>query len=461
MTEIKNDLENEILSDEITLVVDPFHLDMSAIDSEAAMDEAALALDEIEFSNDESDLARVAAAVYEATEQQALEALQAAIENPGNLTGETAEEMATRLAEEIAEDQLLAKSLQEELEIPADVLGEEQAPIIVLNSSDIAEVQSYVEALLFMSDRPVSLAKIREALNSATALDFSEETCVEAIEGLCKNYEMLAHGIEIVNVSGGFQFRTKPGRAAIAQKLSKIQTARLSRGAMESLAIIAYRQPVLKEEIDKVRGVDSSYFMRVLLDRKLIAITGRSDLPGRPILYCTTETFTDVFGLADLSALPPLHELEQMIPNSESRNPENEDPAVKKMRELVSKMKTDTDAISYDPREDEKILKEIREKVNAIPTSTRTLDDQKAEQKRLEQLAKDAANGIIAVATDAAEESVAQILSQIDAQNDGASDNQNNEQTNNQFNDQGAEHLLSADPVLLPVNSEEPLQDGI
>ncbi|MGK5089745.1 SMC-Scp complex subunit ScpB [Bdellovibrionota bacterium FG-2] len=381
---------------EFAFVADPFHLDIAGIlAAQASTEELAL--------DDESVLERVADAVALSTKNQILENTQGETQEeangePGSLTGETPEEVATRLAQEIAEDQLLAKSLQEEIEIQAAMDAEVQPPAIILTTSDIAEVQSYVEALLFMSDRPVSMVKIREALSSSTGVDFAEDTCTEAIEGLCKKYEELAHGIEIVNVSGGYQFRTKPGRSAIAQKLSKIQTARLSRGAMESLAIIAYRQPVLKEEIDKVRGVDSSYFMRVLLDRKLIAISGRSDLPGRPILYVTTETFTDVFGLADLTALPPLHELEQMIPSSESRNPETEDPAVKKMREMVGKMKTDTDAISYDPREDERILKEIREKVNAIPTSTRSLDEQRAEEKRLEQLAKDEALGIIHLA---------------------------------------------------------------
>src|SRR5476651_1049559 len=101
---------------------------------------------------------------------------------------------------------------------------------------------------------------------------------------------------------------------------------------MESLAIIAYRQPVMKEDIDKIRGVDSSYFIRGLLDKKLIEITGRSELPGRPMLYGTTKEFLEIFGLKDINQMPPLRELESMVPGSQSSNPDDEDPRVKEMR---------------------------------------------------------------------------------------------------------------------------------
>jgi len=204
----------------------------------------------------------------------------------------------------------------------------------------------------------------------------------QALAGLQARYQAMHHGFELIEVAGGWQLRTKPGRAALAKKLAKVQTQRLSSGGMESLAIIAYRQPVMKEEVDKIRGVDSSYFIRGLLDKKLIAITGRSELPGRPMLYSTTETFLELFGLKDLAGLPSLRELEQMVPASQSQNPEDEDPRVREMRKLVSKMKSDTSTtLLYNPEEDERILTEIRERVQAIPTSTPYLDEQKALEK--------------------------------------------------------------------------------
>src|SRR5262249_281019 len=152
-------------------------------------------------------------------------------------------------------------------------------------------------------------------------------------------YQGIHHGIELIEVAGGWQFRTKPGRAALARKLAKVQTQRLSRGAMETLAIVAYKQPLMKEDIDKIRGVDSSHFIRGLLERKLVQISGRSEPPGRPMVYSTTQEFLQLFGLRDLDSMPPLRELEAMIPTTQTGNPEDEDPRVKEMRRLVGQMK--------------------------------------------------------------------------------------------------------------------------
>jgi segregation and condensation protein B len=216
----------------------------------------------------------------------------------------------------------------------------------------------------------------------------------QALQELQARYADPNHNIELVEVSGGWQLRTKPGRAALAKKLAKVQNQRLSAGGMETLAIVAYRQPVMKEEIDKIRGVDSSYFIRGLLDKKLIAITGRSELVGRPMLYSTTDTFLELFGLKDLASMPPLRELESMVPASQSDNPEGEDadPRVREMRKLVGQMKSDTStSLIYDPREDEKLLQEIRERVQSIPTSTAYLDEQKEMEKQAKLAAKAAA----------------------------------------------------------------------
>jgi segregation and condensation protein B len=154
---------------------------------------------------------------------------------------------------------------------------------------------------------------------------------------------------------------------------------------------------VLKEEVDKIRGVDSSYFVRGLLDRKLIAITGRSELPGRPMLYSTTDHFLELFGLKDLAAMPSLREIEQMVPQSQSQNPDDpdsSDPRVREMRRLVGQMKADTSTtLLYDPKEDERILSDIRERVKAIPTSTPYLEEQKAAEKAAKEEAGRIARG--------------------------------------------------------------------
>jgi len=273
-----------------------------------------------------------------------------------------------------------------ELPIPSAESGEDGETIeleaVPAPELDLEELQSCVEALLFLSDKPLSLKRIQELLGPSYAV----EKFQDAFSAMMQRYQSVHHGIELVEVGGGYQFRTKIGRASLAQKLAKVQTQRLSSGAMETLAIIAYKQPVMKEDVDKIRGVDSSYFVRGLMERKLIKISGRSELPGRPILYSTTDEFLQVFGLKDLSSLPPLSELEQMIPTSESQNPENEDPKVREMRRLVNEMKMNKDSIlNYDPKEDEKILQEIKDRVKAIPVSSPYLDELKA----AEQLAKE------------------------------------------------------------------------
>jgi segregation and condensation protein B len=158
---------------------------------------------------------------------------------------------------------------------------------------------------------------------------------------------------------------------------------------MESLAIVAYKQPVLKDDIDKIRGVDSSHFIRGLLDKKLIKIAGRSELPGRPMLYATSTEFLEVFGLKSLEALPPLKELESMVPGSQSGNPDDGDPRVKKMRELVASMNADHSVnLLYDPKEDEKFLTDIRERVKSIEIVTPTLQAQADEAEATKQAEK-------------------------------------------------------------------------
>ena len=348
---------------------------------EAGPEEEPAPLEFVSIAETDAQLERLSQSI--ANEESATETEQQEIE------AQLAKEQAELLAAQIAEDEALAKSMAEEAnEIDPELLAalpqrDEEGNL------DLMEMQSCIEALLFMLDKPVSAAKLQELLtaNPETATDDERpdfNLVQEALTALRTEYRRPCHGFELVEVANGYQFRTKPGRAALAKKLAKIQTQRLSSGAMETLAIIAYKQPALKEDIDKVRGVDSSHFIRGLLDKKLIAISGRSDLPGRPMLYSSTREFLELFGLKDLSALPPLHELEQMVPASQSDS-KDEDPRVLKMRKLVSDMNSDQTRLDYNPREDEVILKEIKERVSQIATSTPYLDEQKAIEKAVAQ----------------------------------------------------------------------------
>lgn len=304
-----------------------------------------------------------------------LDRLVQAISHPTEELPENTEEELknNRLEAQIAEDQALAAEQAEEI---AESLIEPSAETSEVELKlDAQEIQSCIESLLFISDKPLSLEKLHALLGPQFPLELFDQ----AMKALVQRYQAVHHGIELLEIAGGYQFRTKPGRAALAQKLAKVQTQRLSSGGMETLAIVAYKQPVMKEEIDQIRGVDSSYFVRGLMEKKLIKISGRSELPGRPILYTTSDEFLEIFGLKNLSALPPLRELEQMIPGSQTPHPDDDDPRTRDLRRMVGAMKADRSSIlHYNPEEDEKILKEIKDRVTSIPSSTPYLDELKA-----------------------------------------------------------------------------------
>lgn len=377
-SEEESEAEAEIESEIETEVA--IEAEVESIEAEA-QPEALAPLEFVSIQETDAQLASLSNAIAadEAAEQEKL------IEQTAAAEAQLAREQAELLAAQIAEDQALAKAMAEEAqEIDPELLAalpqrDEQGLL------DLHEMCSCIQALLFMLDKPVSAQKLQELLAIPAANPEDEplkpefSLIQEALTLIKDEYNRPFHGFELVEVAGGYQLRTKTGRAALAKKLAKVTQQRLSSGAMETLAIVAYKQPVLKEDVDKVRGVDSSHFIRGLLDKKLIAIAGRSDLPGRPMLYETTRDFLELFGLKDLSAMPPLHELEQMVPASQSTK--EEDPRVLKMRTLVAEMNSDQTRLDYNPREDEVILKDIRERVSQIPVSTPYLEEQKAIEK--------------------------------------------------------------------------------
>jgi segregation and condensation protein B len=169
-----------------------------------------------------------------------------------------------------------------------------------------------IETLVFMSDRPIALAKIRAAIDE----DLPLRVIHEAISRLQKGYEEGHHGIRLVEVAEGYQFRTKATYSRFVQDLFKVNSLVLTPTALEVLAIIAYKQPVGRPDIDKIRGVDSSHIVRALMDKRLVKVVGRSEEMGRPVLYGTTPEFMEVFNLASLNDLPPEHELDELATQS-------------------------------------------------------------------------------------------------------------------------------------------------
>jgi segregation and condensation protein B len=169
------------------------------------------------------------------------------------------------------------------------------------------EKVAVIEALLFASETPLTAERMAEILP-----DTEKKEIVSHLEVLMREYEARGGGICLQEVAGGFQFRTRTDLALWIRKLKAGRPAMLSPAAMETLAVVAYRQPLVKSEIDRIRGVDVSGALKGLLDKKIVRIVGRKDVPGKPIIYGTTRKFLEVFNLRDLSELPTLRELKDL-----------------------------------------------------------------------------------------------------------------------------------------------------
>ncbi len=167
-------------------------------------------------------------------------------------------------------------------------------------------VRTVVESLLFVTDKPVTLDQLHEA----TGIDRQRlQTALEQLGGIHRDG---VSGIVLTEVAGGWQLRTDPDSGEFVRRFLRVKPQRLTRAALETLAIIAYRQPVTRPEIEDVRGVDSGAVVKALLERRLIKILGKKDEVGRPILYGTTREFLEFFALKDLSALPTLREFHEL-----------------------------------------------------------------------------------------------------------------------------------------------------
>ena len=167
------------------------------------------------------------------------------------------------------------------------------------------QLEQHIEALIFAADNPVTAKEIKTVLEAAFEQSFQESIIERAVANVQKRYADESFSMEIVNIAGGYQFLTKGAFFdTVAMYLKQSTKKRLSRSALETLSIIAYKQPVSKRELEKIRGVSCDYAIQKLLEKELVTIAGRSDGPGRPLLYGTAEKFMDYFGLKDLSDLP-------------------------------------------------------------------------------------------------------------------------------------------------------------
>ncbi|MCP4575411.1 MAG: SMC-Scp complex subunit ScpB [Deltaproteobacteria bacterium] len=168
------------------------------------------------------------------------------------------------------------------------------------------QLKLIIESLLFAADKPLLVRDIQGVL-----ADRELPEIVETLETLRQEYEAMDRSFSLKQVAQGYQIRTRPDYAPYVLRMTKRSSTRLSPAAMETLAIIAYKQPVIRHEIEQFRGVDTGGILRTLLEKNLIRIMGRKHLPGRPLIYGTTKQFLEVFDLNNLESLPKLKEIKE------------------------------------------------------------------------------------------------------------------------------------------------------
>ena len=189
---------------------------------------------------------------------------------------------------------------------------------------DARELKAILEAVLFVSPEPVPLARLLSILGTVPKAEV-----VQALEILTHDLGQDGRGIQLVQIAGGYRLVTKQEYGPWLKRMDKAKAAqKLSRSALESLAIIAYKQPLVRSEIEEIRGVETSGVLRTLCERKLVRIVGRKDVPGRPIMYGTTKFFLEHFGLEDLSQLPPLREFKELGESEQALLPIEEESLV-------------------------------------------------------------------------------------------------------------------------------------
>lgn len=185
------------------------------------------------------------------------------------------------------------------------------------------ELKSAIEAILFIAGNPLSVDRLKNLFEDAT-----QEQIEAQLAALGNDYDGRGAGVMLAEIAGGYQFATRPELAAWLRKFRSVKVStRLSKPALETLAIVAYKQPITRTEAEAIRGVNIGGIMRNLIERRLVKIVGKKDVPGKPMLYGTTPEFLQYFGLKDLSALPTLKEFQELEAGEEIMEEvvENED----------------------------------------------------------------------------------------------------------------------------------------
>ena len=186
----------------------------------------------------------------------------------------------------------------------------------------MTSLPQHIEALIFAAAQPIGLEEIRTVLQESVGADFTDGALLDAIAELRRRYDHAEHSFEVVEIAGGYRFMTKGAyHQTIGTHLRQQSTKKLSRSALETLSIIAYKQPVTRTDLERIRGVSCDYAIQKLLEKELVTITGRADSVGKPLLYGVTEKFMDYFGIRSMQDLPQPKEFK--LPENTIGEPED------------------------------------------------------------------------------------------------------------------------------------------
>ncbi len=178
-------------------------------------------------------------------------------------------------------------------------------------NENLDNLEKYIESLIFASEQPVKIEEIKYVIENTFNTTISYSELDKSIDSLKEKYNSDEYSFEITEISNGYSFITKPAyHNIIGQYLKALTNKKLSRASLETLAIIAYKQPITKPEIEEIRGVNCDYSIQKLLEKNLVEIQGRDDGPGRPLIYITSEKFMDYFGLKSIKDLPGIKDFE-------------------------------------------------------------------------------------------------------------------------------------------------------
>jgi segregation and condensation protein B len=244
------------------------------------------------------------------------------------------------------------------------------------------EAISIIESLLFISDRPVGLTTFKNAFENT---NINTKKIKELLNELKIDFVNARRGISLEEIDGAYQLRTKSDNQDFIKKILKPKVFKLTGPSLETLSIIAYKQPCVKSQVDEVRGVESGHLVRALMDKGLVAFDGKSDFPGRPMLYKTTRKFLEIFGLRNLSELPSLADMEEILTDGIGDEDEKET-----LSQLAGKLEESFEAQSYSIGEEE--LGKITEQLSGISTQTEFFEVEKRKQR--ESRDRDRAEGI-------------------------------------------------------------------